>query len=124
MLERDAPYVQIIEHYRRLIAAGQLQDGDLLPSGREIAAEFGVSIATAAKVATGLQALGLVTPRPGAGTMVAPSRTVAWRRRSTRPSGPTARDIAESLGVGPLERWLRRRQATVREGATAAVLTS
>jgi len=64
-LERDAPYVQIIERYRRLIAAGTLKDGDMIPSGREIAAEFGVSIATAAKVATGLRALGLVTPRPG-----------------------------------------------------------
>jgi len=42
MLERDAPYVQIIEHYRKLIASGQLRDGDMLPSGREIAAEFGV----------------------------------------------------------------------------------
>ena len=68
MLERDAPYVQIIEHYRQEIRSGRLQDGDMLPSGREIAQQFGVSLATAAKVATGLQALGLVTPRPGAGT--------------------------------------------------------
>jgi hypothetical protein len=30
MLERDAPYVQIIEHYRRRIAAGQLRDGDII----------------------------------------------------------------------------------------------
>lgn len=36
----------------------------MLPSGREIAKEFGVSLATAAKIATGLQALGLVTPGP------------------------------------------------------------
>src|ERR1700733_8010906 len=74
MLERDAPYVQIIEHYRQEIRAGRLQDGDMLPSGREIAQQFGVSLATAAKVATGLQALGLVTPRPGGGTMVAARR--------------------------------------------------
>ena len=67
MLERDAPYVQIIEHYRQEIRSGRLQDGDMLPSGREIAQQFGVSLATAAKVATGLQALGLVTPRPGRG---------------------------------------------------------
>src|SRR5260370_18752595 len=79
MLERDAPYVQIIEHYRRLIAAGQLRDGDMLPSAREIAAEFDVSIATAAKVATGLQALGLVTARPGAGTVVTAPRPQADR---------------------------------------------
>ncbi|MGH3159296.1 MAG: GntR family transcriptional regulator, partial [Streptosporangiaceae bacterium] len=69
-LDRDAPYVQIIEHYRREIAAGRLADGDMLPSGREIAAQFGVSLATAAKVASGLQTLGLVVARPGAGTVV------------------------------------------------------
>ena len=86
MLERDAPYVQIIEHYRQEIAAGRLRDGDMLPSGREIAAEFGVSLATAAKVASGLQALGLVTPRPGAGT---------WSPRPGRP--PTARRAARSV---------------------------
>src|SRR6266436_2959100 len=79
MLERDAPYVQIIEHFRQEIRSGRLQDGDMLPSGREIAAQFGVSLATAAKVATGLQALGLVTPRPGAGTMVTAPRPPADR---------------------------------------------
>ena len=81
MLERDAPYVQIIEHFRQEIRSGRLQDGDMLPSGREIAQQFGVSLATAAKVATGLQALGLVTPRPGAGTMVTAPRPPADRAR-------------------------------------------
>src|ERR1700722_13589390 len=78
-LDRDAPYVQIIEHYRREIAAGRLADGDMLPSGREIAAEFGVSMATASKVTTGLQALGLVMARPGAGTVVTAPRPPADR---------------------------------------------
>jgi GntR family transcriptional regulator len=146
MLERDAPYVQIIEHYRRQIAAGQLRDGDMLPSGREIAAEFGVSIATAAKVATGLQALGLVTPRPGAGTMVTAPRPPADRAqggpivitlaaRGPARAGDDARvleagliqaprDIAGQLGIGPLDQVIRRRQALIKDGITAAVLTS
>jgi len=146
MLERDAPYVQIIEHYRRQIAAGQLRDGDMLPSGREIAAEFGVSVATAAKVATGLQALGLVTPRPGAGTVVTAPRPPADRAqggpiiitlaaRGPARAGDDARileaglvqaprDIAGQLGTGPLAQVIRRRQATIKDGATAAVLTS
>ncbi len=34
------------------------------------------------------------------------------------------RDIAAQLGVGPLARVIRRRQATIAGGATAAVLTS
>ena len=146
MLERDAPYVQIIEHYRRQIAAGQLRDGDMLPSGREIAAEFGVSVATAAKVATGLQALGLVTPRPGAGTMVTAPRPPADRAqggpviitlaaRGPARTGDDAhvleaglaeapRDIAAQLGTGPLAEVIRRREATIKDGVTTAVLTS
>lgn len=146
MLERDAPYVQIIDHYRREIAAGRLQDGDMLPSAREIAGQFGVSIATAAKVATGLQALGLVTPRPGAGTMVTAPRPPADRvrggpllislaTRSPLHPGDHARvleaglvqapqNVAAQLGTEPMEQVVRRRQATAREGATAALLTS
>ena len=146
MLERDAPYVQIIEHYRREIATGRLRDGDMLPSGREIAAEFGVSMATAAKVATGLQALGLVTPRPGAGTTVTAPRPTGDRasggpvlislasRSPARPGDQVTvteagmaqapRDIAGHLGAEPLAQVIRRRQVTTRDGQTAATLTS
>jgi len=146
MLERDAPYVQIIEHYRQQIRAGRLEDGDMLPSGREIAAQFGVSLATAAKVGGGLQALGLVTPRPGAGTMVTAGRPPADRARggpilitlaSRSPARPgdharvldaqtmqAPQNVAAQLGAGPLAPVIRRRQATIRDGATAALLTS
>src|ERR1017187_8341102 len=146
MLERDAPYVQIIEHYRQEIREGRLTDGDMLPSGREIAKQFGVSLATAAKVAGGLQSIGLVTPRPGAGTMVTASRPPADRARGgpllitlatrspVRP-GDQARvleagvvqapqNVAVQLGAEPLAEGIRRRQVTVRDGATVAVLTS
>jgi DNA-binding GntR family transcriptional regulator len=146
MLERDAPYVQIIEHYRRQIAAGELRDGDMLPSGREIAAQFGVSIATAAKVATGLQALGLVIPRPGAGTVVTAPRpptdralggpiviTLAARgparardkaRVLEAGMAEASREAAAQLGIGALAEVIRRREATIKDGVTAAVLTS
>ena len=146
MLNRDAPYVQIIEHYRQEIRDGRLQDGDMLPSGREIAAQFGVSLATAAKAATGLQSLGLVTPRPGAGTVITAARPPADRARggpllitlaSRTPSQPgdkarvleagladAPQAVAAQLGVEPFTRVVRRRQATIRDGATVAVLTS
>jgi GntR family transcriptional regulator len=146
MLNRDAPYVQIIEHYRQQIRDGRLQDGDMLPSAREIASEFGVSIATAAKVATGLQALGLVTPRPGAGTVVTAPRPSADRARggpvaitlaSRTPMRPgdqarvleaelvaAPHAVAGQLEVEPFAQVARRRQATIRDGATVAVLTA
>jgi GntR family transcriptional regulator len=146
MLERDAPYVQIIEHYRQEIRAGRLKDGDMLPSGREIAGQFGVSLATAAKVATGLQALGLVTARPGAGTMVTAPRPPADRARggpllitlaSRSPMRPgdqsrvldagivqAPHNVADQLRIDQPAEVIRRRQATIRDGATAALLTS
>jgi len=145
-LQRDAPYVQIIEHYRQQIRDGQLQDGDMLPSGREIAAQFGVSLATAAKVATGLQALGLVTPRPGAGTVITAPRPPTDRARGgpllislatrtpTRPGDKTRvieassvaapQDVAGQLGIDLPAQVVRRRQVATRDGITAAVLTS
>jgi DNA-binding GntR family transcriptional regulator len=146
MLERDAPYVQIIEHYRQEIREGRLKDGDMLPSGREIAREFGVSLATAAKVGGGLQALGLVTPRPGAGTVVTASRPPGDRARggpllitlaSRSPAQPgdqarvaeagivqAPQNVAVQLGAEPLAEVIRRRQVTARDGASVAVLTS
>ena len=146
MLERDAPYVQIIEHYRQEIREGRLKDGDMLPAGREIAPQFGVSLATAAKVAGGLQALGLVQPRPGAGTVVTASRPPADRAkggpilitlasRSPMRPGDKARvldaevlqapqTVAAQLGLGPLAQVIRRHQVVTRDGTTAALLTS
>jgi DNA-binding GntR family transcriptional regulator len=134
------------QHYRRQIAAGQLKDGDMLPSAREIAAEFGVSIATAAKVATGLQALGMVTPRPGGGTMVTAPRPPADRAQggpiliTLAVQGPARAGtesrvleaaitqavpaVAAQLGTGPTEQVIRRRQVTVKGDGTAASLTS
>jgi DNA-binding GntR family transcriptional regulator len=146
MLERDAPYVQIIEHYRQEIRAGRLTDGDLLPSGRQIAEQFGVSLATAAKVATGLQAMGLVTPRPGAGTWVTAARPPADRAlggpllitlaaRGPLDPGEGAQvleaalvqapqHVAAQLGTEPAAQVIRRSQEVLRDGATAAALTS
>ena len=105
MLNRDAPYVQIIEHYRQEIRDGRLKDGDMLPSGREIAQQFGVSLATAAKVATGLQALGLVTPRPGAGTVVTAPRPPADRARGGRRGRTVTRSRSSRLRFRPSGNW-------------------
>jgi DNA-binding GntR family transcriptional regulator len=120
-LERDAPYVQIIEHYRRQIAAGQLTDGDMLPSGREIAAEFGVSVVTAPRPPADRAQGGplLITlaartpPRPGLASRVLEAAVA---------QAPPA--IAAQLGTGPLADVIRRRQATVKDDETVALLTS
>jgi DNA-binding GntR family transcriptional regulator len=146
VIEREPPYVQIIEHFKQEISAGRLTAGDRLPAGREIAAQFGVSLATAAKVAGGLQALGLVTALPGSGTVVSAARPVEARAkggplvirlalRSPLAPGDQARvlgvetipapqRVAAELGLPPLAQVICRRLAATRDGATAALLTS
>jgi len=66
------PYLQIAAHFRDQIKRGQLQDGDRLPSVRQIVTQWDVAHATAAKALTILRTEGLVTTIPGGagGTIV------------------------------------------------------
>ena len=66
----DPPYMQVARHFRDRIIAGQLEDGDSLPSARQIAREWDLSLATATKVLNQLRAEGLVRGVPGVGTVV------------------------------------------------------
>jgi DNA-binding GntR family transcriptional regulator len=74
------PYLQIVEHYRDRIRDGRLEDGDRLPSTRQLALQWQVAHATAAKVLSTLRTEGLVTAVSGGagGTLV----------RSTHPDDP------------------------------------
>jgi GntR family transcriptional regulator len=59
--ERSAPaYAQIADHYRNQILQGELAPGERLPSIAEIAEEWGVAKATAAKAISRLQVEGAV----------------------------------------------------------------
>lgn len=61
-----APYVQIADHYRELIATGNLQPGDRLPTVIQMAAAWKVSPGTAHKAVRRLRSEGLVrTTRQG-----------------------------------------------------------
>lgn len=67
----DPPYMQIVNHFRAKILAGELREGDKVPTGRQIAQDWNVAIATATKVITTLSSEGLVNATPGKGTVVA-----------------------------------------------------
>ncbi|MFE0493064.1 GntR family transcriptional regulator, partial [Streptomyces griseoaurantiacus] len=54
------PYMQVIAHIRAQIENAELRPGDMVPSDRQIAEEYGISRATAQKVLTSLKAEGLV----------------------------------------------------------------
>src|SRR3979411_3309662 len=64
-LDRPAPpYAQIADHYRQLIHDGTLAEGARLPSVIDVAQQFRVSNATAAKAMSQLQVEGLVYSSP------------------------------------------------------------
>ncbi|MGW0807596.1 TetR/AcrR family transcriptional regulator C-terminal domain-containing protein [Nonomuraea sp. NPDC002799] len=65
------PGARIAADIKRRIADGRLRPGDRVPSTRQLARDWGVALATAAKVLTGLAREGVVIAEPRVGTIVA-----------------------------------------------------
>ncbi|MFF3002103.1 TetR/AcrR family transcriptional regulator C-terminal domain-containing protein [Kitasatospora sp. NPDC057940] len=97
----DPPYLRIVAAIRRRIAHGELAPGDRVPSTRQIAAEWGVALATATKALTTLRLEGLVEARPRIGTVVAgttpaaPAAPAAPARRRPSPAPDAAQAQAQ-----------------------------
>uniref|UniRef100_UPI0031DF4803 GntR family transcriptional regulator n=1 Tax=Streptomyces hawaiiensis TaxID=67305 RepID=UPI0031DF4803 len=68
-IERTPPYMQVVQHFRKQIVNGDLKDGDRLPAVRQIAEDWNLAHATAAKVLATLRADGLAEALPGVGTL-------------------------------------------------------
>ncbi|HEX9334552.1 MAG TPA: GntR family transcriptional regulator [Pseudonocardiaceae bacterium] len=66
----EPPYMQVVRHIREEIVSGRLAEGDSVPSTRQIAADWNVAIATAAKALSTLRSEGLVRGVSGVGTVV------------------------------------------------------
>lgn len=110
----DPPYLRIVAAIRRRIADGELAPGDRVPSTRQIAAEWGVALATATKALTTLRLEGLVEARPRIGTVVAGTAPAAPARRRPSPAPDpeqelsldrivrTAIEIADAEGLSAL----------------------
>src|SRR6266568_873630 len=72
-LDRPIPlYMQVVRQLRAQIAAGELNDGDTLPSQRQMMARWRISMQTASKVIGALKTEGLAIPSIGRDTIVAP----------------------------------------------------
>lgn len=64
-------YVQLIDQVKRLIAAGQLAPGELLPSVRDVAESLAINPMTVSRAYGRLESEGMVTRRLGIGMVVA-----------------------------------------------------
>lgn len=65
-------YEQIVARYREQIAAGVLQEGDRLPSVRELASQLAINANTIQRAYRELEAQGCIVTVPGKGCFVCP----------------------------------------------------
>jgi integrase len=72
--ENSAPYLRIAADLRGAIACGALRPGDTLPTQKDLAASYDVSVGTANRAITVLAEEGAITVATGKRTTVAPAR--------------------------------------------------
>ena len=70
-------YQQVVDGIKELIARGELQEGAMLPSVRQVAGDLGVNLNTIACAYRQLQEEGLVRVRHGSGAVVKTGRAAA-----------------------------------------------
>jgi len=90
-----APYLQLVQQVRRALRLGLLEEGDQLPTVKDVVGNLAINPNTVSKAYRELEHAGLVTARPGVGTFV---------------SGTLASDNLAAHGPlrASLEQWLGR----------------
>src|SRR3954471_11564488 len=88
-----SPYLQIVQQVRHALRLGLLQQGDQLPTVKDVVGQLAINPNTVLKAYRELERDGLVAARPGVGTFV--RRTLA--DTSLAAHGPLR---------SQLERWL------------------
>src|SRR5215469_1713413 len=72
-LTRPVPlYMQVVRQLRAQIASGEIAEGDVLPSQRQMMERWSISMQTASKVIGALKTEGIAVPSIGRDTIVAP----------------------------------------------------
>lgn len=74
-------YEQIKEQVKAQILSGELQEGEMLPSLRRLAADLKISVLTTTRAYNELEAEGYITSRPGKGFFVMSSSSSLLREQ-------------------------------------------
>ena len=90
-----SPYLQLVRQVRHALRLGLLEDGDQLPTVKDVVARLAINPNTVLKAYRELERDGLVTPRAGIGTFV--SRTLTDATLIAHP--PLRQDLS---------RWIAR----------------
>jgi GntR family transcriptional regulator len=100
-------YLQIVEQIRQMVASGELQPGDQLPTVRQLATDLRVNFNTVARAYRLLDEAGLISTQHGRGTYVweAPSTEALQHLRWQGLEGLLDHCIQEALrqGYSPTE---------------------
>ena len=101
-------YAQIADRVRVAIAAGDLKEGDALPSVRALAAELRVNPATIVQAYRALEREAIVELRQGAGTFIAPIGAETKTRERRAAARRLVREmLAEATRLGLTPRDVR-----------------
>jgi GntR family transcriptional regulator len=95
-------YRQIVEQVRRMVAGGQVQAGDDLPSVRAVALEHAINPMTVSKAYSILETEGLLERRRGIGMVIAKSKNKSTRQNNVSlllPALESAAQVARQLGL-------------------------
>jgi len=87
------PYLQLVHQVRQALLLGYLQEGDRLPTVKDVAADLVINPNTVVKAYRQLEHERLAGGRPGQGTFIT---------AAAAPVRPEAQDLRDSL-----EAWLR-----------------
>src|ERR1700679_3910801 len=85
------PYLQIVQQVRQALRMGILQEGDQLPTVKEVVSMVAINPNTVFKAYRELEMLGLVEGRTGSGTFVS--------GRTSGPSPKVQNKIANNLKI-------------------------
>ena len=107
-----SPYLQVVQQVRQALRLGMLEQGDQLPTVKDVVATLAINPNTVLKAYRELEREGLVAARPGIGTFVTRTLTDA----SLAAHEPLRKD---------LQRWLAKaRLAGLDEESIDALFTS
>ena len=88
-----SPYLQVVQQVRQALRLGLLQEGDQLPTVKDVVAQVAINPNTVLKAYRELERDGLVAARPGIGTFVTRSLTDS----SLAAHEPLRRELAKWL---------------------------
>ncbi|MDN0197396.1 GntR family transcriptional regulator [Streptomyces sp. S.PNR 29] len=95
-----SPYQQLVQQVRHALRLGLLNEGDRLPTVKEVAGQLAINPNTVLKAYRELEYEGLVAARPGVGTFVTRTLADATLAEHARLRGDLRRWLAEARRTG------------------------